>query len=418
MDSSVSTDRPPVRGRTVAILVAAGRGERLGAGVLKPLRAVGGLTLLERSVRAFATHPSVDEIVVALPPPLAADPPACLRSPGKPVRVVAGGERRQDSVALALAAAPEDAELVVVHDAARPFVSAEVIARTLEAAREAGAALAALPARDTVKLADAPGSGLRHAATPRLVRGTLPRQTIFLAQTPQAFRRGLLRDAFAQSDARIEVTDEADLVERTGHPVRLVDGDPLNIKVTVPDDLVVAEAIARARESESRVSAADRGAAWRIGQGYDLHRLVEGRPLILGGVRVPAEHGLLGHSDADVVCHAVTDAILGAAAAGDIGRHFPDSDARFEGASSLDLLKQAVGIVHRQGYRVVNVDVTVIAERPKIAAHAEAMRANLAEALGVAADRVSVKAKTNEGVDAVGRGEAMASFAVASIEAL
>ena len=242
-------------------------------------------------------------MIVALPKELADAPPPYLRSPGKPLRIVAGGPRRQDSVANAFAAASESSEVIVIHDAARPFVSADLIARTIAAAAESGAALAAMPARDTVKQVDR-----------MFVTSTLPRESIFLAQTPQAFRRHVLGAALALARQGVEATDEAALAEQAGHAVRIVEGDTSNIKITTPEDALVAEAIAnRAAGSQATV---------RIGTGYDLHRFVEGRPLILGGVTIPFDRGLLGHSDADAVCHAVTDAVLGAAAAGDIGRHF------------------------------------------------------------------------------------------------
>ncbi len=255
---------------------------------------------------------------------------------------------------------------------------------------------AALAARDTVKRAH---GGSR-------VGETLQRDTIFLAQTPQAFRYGVLRDAVALGRAGRHGTDEAELAESAGHAVRLVEGEPRNVKITTADDL------AQARHLVSAVSSHD-GRPGRVGTGYDLHRLVEGRPLMLGGILVPFSHGLAGHSDADVLCHAVTDAVLGAAAAGDIGRHFPDTDRRWKDASSLELLRQAVQLVHERGFLVDNVDVVVIAERPKLAPYIDRMRERLADALGTATDCVSVKGKTNEGMGEIGRGEAMAAHAVA-----
>jgi 2-C-methyl-D-erythritol 4-phosphate cytidylyltransferase/2-C-methyl-D-erythritol 2,4-cyclodiphosphate synthase len=332
----------------------------------------------------------VDDVVVALPAELAGAPPAYLTGTAKPLRVVAGGARRQDSVAAAFRAVPARTDVIVVHDAARPFASADLIARTIVAAAESGAALAAVAARDTVKQVD--GS---------VVRATLDRRTIFLAQTPQAFRRDVLRDALALSS---DATDEASLAEQAGHTVRIVEGEATNIKITTSEDLAMAEAINRGGAP---------AAAARVGTGYDLHRLVEGRLLILGGVTIPFDLGLAGYSDADVVCHAVTDAILGAAGAGDIGRHFPNTDPQWQGASSIDLLRRAAAIVREMGLAVVNVDATVIAERPKLVPHIDAMRANLAEALGVSADRISLKGKTNEGVGELGRGEAIAVHAVA-----
>jgi len=305
--------------------------------------------------------------------------------------VVEGGARRQDSVANAFAHVPAHADIVMIHDAARPLVTADLIERTIAAAMADGAAVAAVAAIDTVKRSDGAGR----------VAETLPREQVYLAQTPQAFRVSVLRDALAAGG---DATDEAALAERAGHPVRLVDGEPGNVKITTPEDLRAAERVVSASVP-----------AIRIGHGYDLHRLVAGRPLILGGVTVPFDLGLAGHSDADIVCHAVTDAVLGAAGLGDIGRHFPDTDPQWKGADSVALLAAACALLREAGYAVVNVDVTVIAERPKLAPHADAMRANLAGVLGCGLSQVSVKAKTNEGVESMGIGQSMAAHAVALI---
>jgi 2-C-methyl-D-erythritol 4-phosphate cytidylyltransferase/2-C-methyl-D-erythritol 2,4-cyclodiphosphate synthase len=380
-----------------AIIAAAGRGQRIGGAVPKQFLSLAGRTILERSIIAYLDHPAVDELIVALPAEMVSSPPQYLRASSKPLKVVPGGDRRQDSVLNAFGAIDERCEIVVVHDGARPFVGAELISRIIAAAAEDGAALAALPSRDTVKRATG------TAGYP-VVAETLPRDTIFLAQTPQAFRRHVLHDALALGASGLEATDESQLAERAGHAVRIVEGEPSNIKITTPEDLSAAETLAR-RGAPARTG--------RAGLGYDLHRLVDGRPLILGGVTIPFERGLEGHSDADVLCHAITDALLGAASAGDIGRHFPDSDPRWKGASSLELLKRAVTIVEADGLEVGNVDASVVAERPKLAPYVDTMRANIADVLGVSIDRVSIKAKTNEGVDAIGRGEAMAAHAVA-----
>ena len=403
-----------------AIIAAGGRGQRLGAAQPKQLLAVGGRPVLERSVAAFLAHPAVNAVVVALPADLADPPPAYLLGASKPLTIVAGGPRRQDSVANAFRAIGERADVVVVHDAARPFVSADLIGRTIAAAVETGAALAALPARDTVKRArlhhaadGAPGGAGRDDRA-YVVAETLPRDTIFLAQTPQAFRRDVLRAALALGEQGADATDEAALAERAGHTVRLVEGEASNIKITTPDDLPVAEAIAMERDGAGRAAPARTG---RVGVGYDLHRLVDGRPLILGGVTIAFERGLLGHSDADAICHAVTDAVLGAVGAGDIGRHFPDADPRWKDASSLDLLRRAAAIVRDRGFEAGNVDVVVIAERPKLTPYCDEMRANVAGALGISVDRVSVKGKTNEGIGELGRGEAIAVHAVALVRA-
>jgi len=395
-----------------AIIAAGGRGTRFGSNRPKQLILVGGTPILERSVGAFTGHPLVHELVVSLPGELAGDPPEYLRQAAKPVRVVAGGVRRQDSVANAFRAIDRRCEIVVIHDAARPFVSADLIARTIAAAAEYGAAAAAMPARDTVKRAD-PANRLPGAAASAttgraiMVSETLPRETIFLAQTPQAFRTDVLRRAL---DLGISATDEATLAERAGHPVRLVPGEATNIKITTPEDLLFADAIAR------RAGAHAAAHVGRAGTGYDLHRLVPGRPFVLGGIVIPSEVGAAGHSDADVACHAITDAILGAACCGDIGRHFPDNDPRWKGASSLDLLARTTRLVADAGFEIANVDVTVVLETPKIRSYIDDMRRAIAGAIGIDASAVSIKAKTNEGLDAIGRGEAVAAHAIAMLK--
>jgi len=378
-----------------AIIAAGGRGSRFGGTQPKQLQMLAGVPILKRTVDAFLQGYAFDEVVVALPPELAVNPPSYLDS----VIVVEGGERRQDSVANAFRAVAPSSQIIVVHDAARPLVSSALIERTIDAASKYGAAVAALEARDTVKRTD--GS--------RIIRGTIPRQEIFLAQTPQAFRVGVLRDALELVSSASNATDEAMLAEQAGHSVYLVEGDVRNLKITTPEDLEIAERL---------VATNGRVAAIRIGNGYDLHRLVAGRRLILGGVAIPFDKGLDGHSDADAVCHAVTDAILGAASAGDIGRHFPDTDAAFKDANSIELLQRAVAVVRGAGYAVSNIDVVVIAQQPQLSPHIDAMRASLARALGIEPQQVSVKGKTNEGVDSVGAGESIAVHAVALITVL
>lgn len=384
----------PGRSHTVhvtAIIAAGGQGTRFGAGQPKQLLTLGGRPMLHRTVEAFLASPVIADVVVALPAALVADPPAYLRHPK--VRVVAGGDSRQASVAAAFAAAEAYADVVAIHDAARPLVSQDLIARTVAAAVETGAAIAAMAIRDTVKRATAGGQ----------IDATVPREALFGAQTPQAFRVAVLRQAL-DGGAAADATDEALLVERSGHPVTLVEGDARNLKVTTVEDMRMAEALLAPQPGRPRV-----------GTGYDLHRLVPGRPLILGGVTIPYEKGLLGHSDADAVCHAVTDALLGATALGDIGRHFPDTDPRWKDADSVALLRQVVALVRSRGFEIGNVDVTVVAQRPKIAPFADQMRATLAAVLGVDVTDVGLKGKTNEQVDAVGAGDAIAVHAVAMV---
>jgi 2-C-methyl-D-erythritol 4-phosphate cytidylyltransferase/2-C-methyl-D-erythritol 2,4-cyclodiphosphate synthase len=369
------------------IIAAAGAGRRLGSATPKQMLDIGGGTLLDYSTAAFVRHPRVSDVVVVLSEPMAL--------PG--VRVVVGGARRQDSVANGFDAVASDADVVLIHDAARPFVTADLIDRTIDAAASHGAAIAALQSRDTVKRVAADG----------VITGTIPREQIYLAQTPQGFRHDVLARAIALGRSGVEATDEAALAERAGFTVHVVDGDPGNVKITTEEDLAAARARTAAARTPARTG--------RAGTGYDLHRLVEGRPLVVGGVTIPFERGALGHSDADVVCHAATDAILGAAGLGDIGTHFPDGDPRWKGANSLELLARAAAMVAKAGYDVGNLDVTVVLERPKIKDAIEGMRARVAKAIDVDVSRVSIKGKTNEGVDAVGRGEAIAAHAVVLI---
>ena len=377
-----------------AIIAAGGRGVRHGGARPKQFLSLGGRPILQRSVEAFLSCDRIAEIVVALPPAEGTSVPDYLRNRTKPLEIVEGGDRRQDSVANAFARVSAAADVVVIHDAARPLVSSDLIGRTVDAAAQYGAAIAALPSTDTVKRSDAD----------RFIVETIPRNEIFLAQTPQAFRVDVLRDALALAASSGDATDEAMLAERAGHRVHLVDGDPRNLKITTADDLATAERL---------VSGGGGAATLRIGNGYDLHRLVAGRPLVLGGVTIPFERGLDGHSDADVICHAVTDAILGAAAAGDIGRHFPDTDGAWKDADSLMLLSRASTVVANAGFTIGNVDVVVIAERPKLVPYIDQMRENLARAMNIRVGHVSIKGKTNEGVDSMGAGDSIAAHAVA-----
>jgi 2-C-methyl-D-erythritol 4-phosphate cytidylyltransferase/2-C-methyl-D-erythritol 2,4-cyclodiphosphate synthase len=380
------------------IIAAAGAGRRLGSPTPKQMLDIGGGTMLQHSLRAFHAHPLISEIVVVLPRDRAANgllADEWKNSGGPEVHTVAGGDRRQDSVAAAFDRVSAHAEVVLIHDAARPFVGAALIERTIDATKTHGAAIAAVQARDTVKRV------ALESGAPVIVE-TIPRDAVYLAQTPQGFTRDVLAAAIAMGRSGIEATDEAALAERAGYRVHVVDGDPGNVKITTEEDFDAARRRMRGQ-----------GLIERAGTGYDLHRLVEGRPLVIGGVTIPFERGALGHSDADVACHAATDAILGAACLGDIGRHFPDSDPRWKDADSLALLRDAARLVREQGYEVGNLDITVILERPKIKDAIDEMRRRLAAALGVDPARVSVKGKTNEGVDAIGRGEAIAAHAVA-----
>lgn len=393
-----------------AIIAAGGRGTRLGAGRPKQFLDLAGRPLLERTLDALAASGRIDDFIVALPADAIEAPPPYLAAQPKPVRLVAGGRRRQDSVANAVAALGERTTLVVVHDAARPFVSPAVIGRTIDAAAAHGAAIAAVAVSDTVKQ-----SGVADAGGARVIERTLERDRIYLAQTPQAFQREILERALAGASVDADATDEAMLVELAGVDVRLVEGDPANVKLTTAADFESAS-IRLTSMPSARARTEPPASLLRVGTGYDLHRLVAGRPLILAGIDVPFDLGLDGHSDADIVCHAVTDALLGAAGEGDIGRLFPDTDARWKDADSVELLRRAAERVRAAGWVVANVDVTVIAQRPKLLPHLDAMRGNLASALGCDVAALSIKGKTNEGADSMGRGESMACHAVALLQ--
>ena len=385
--------------RAGAIIVAAGRGDRLGAEKPKQFVEIGGRTMLQRSVAAFDQHPAIAHIVVVVAPGLVDTGPALTGPVNSPCTFAEGGARRQDSVANGLAAMPAEVDVVLVHDAARPFIDGPLIDRVLEGVGVHGAAVPAIPVRDTVKRMD---------LERKTVTATIPREEIWLAQTPQGFRREVLLKAVALGQRDVVATDEAMLAEQAGQSVAIVTGDEGNMKITTPADLAAAK---------NRVERAGSGGGTgsRVGTGYDLHRLVDGRPLVLAGVTLSPDRGPQGHSDGDVVSHAIIDAMFGAAAAGDIGRHFPNTDEVWKDAPGLDLLTKAVGVLDGLGWMVTNVDVTVILEAPKLTPSVLDIRTNLARVLSLPLDAVSVKAKTNEGVDAVGRGEAIAAHAVAMI---
>ena len=383
-----------------AVVPAAGRGERLGAAGPKALIPLRGRPLLEYALAALDAASTVETIVVAAPPdalePVTA---AARRAAGsKLAGVVPGGSDRQASVARALAALPAGPTIVLVHDGARPLVPVTLIDAVAAAAARDGAAAAAVPVDETVRRGD-----------DEWLRTTVDRAGLFRVQTPQAFERTLLETAHREAArAGFRGTDDAALVERLGRPVRLVPGAPRNLKVTVPDDLALADALLRRDEPAPPVP--------RVGLGFDAHRLVAGRPLVLGGVTIPSPRGLEGHSDADVIAHAVIDALLGAAGRGDIGTLFPPSDPAYRGADSMRLLSRVGELLAGHGWRAAHVDVVVMAEAPRLAPHADAMRRAMAQALRTEPSRISVKATTLEGMGAIGREEGIAAQAVATLE--
>ena len=386
-----------------AVIVAAGRGARMGMERNKVLYPICGEPVIVRTARAFTESGLFDGGVVIVASPCdMEDMRAMLTRGGVPVRaIVEGGHDRQESVRRGIVACDPGADIIAIHDGARPLVTREVIAATIDSARRYGSGVAAVPLKDTVKRVDESG----------LVVETPQRDLLRAVQTPQTFDAALIRAAHARyADSDVRATDDAMLIEWTGHAVHLTPGDPENIKLTTPEDMLLAGQVILRREGRKEAP------AMRIGHGYDVHRLVEGRKLILCGVEVPYERGLLGHSDADVALHALMDALLGAAALGDIGRHFPDTDPAYAGADSGRLLDHVVALLHVKGYAVANADVTIICQRPKLKDYIEQMRENVAAHLKVDPDCVNVKATTTEKLGFVGEGLGISSHAVACIE--
>ena len=381
-----------------AVLLAAGNSTRMGGSRSKVLEELGGRPALCRSLEVLDRCPLIGEICLVCREQDRADMLPLTSGLNTPVRVVPGGAQRQDSVERGVEALTGPWEYVAIHDGARPLVTEEVLAAVCRDAMAHGAATAAVPSKDTCKLAD--GAGF-VAATPA-------RDRLWAVQTPQAFSLALYREALGKARAAGQsYTDDCQLIEAAGGKVKLTMGDYRNIKLTTPEDLLAARAYLGGEGGKKTV---------RIGYGYDVHRLVEGRKLILAGVDVPFEKGLLGHSDADVIAHAVADALLGAAALGDIGHLFPDTDPHYAGADSLKLLAEVCRLLREKGFSIGNIDATLLAQRPKIAPHISRMRENLAEACGVAVGQVSVKATTEERLGFTGREEGMAASAVCLLE--
>ncbi len=381
-----------------AIILCGGSGTRMGAAQNKVLLPVCGKAAVRRAAEAFV--PLVDGMVAVCRPFEQDAIRAALEGVELPVIYAPGGDTRQSSVYSGLQALPEACDRVLIHDGARCLVDGNIIRRVMDAAERWGAAAAAIPVTDTIKQVD---SG-------EMVVGTPDRSMLRQMQTPQGFHRALIEEAHRQAMAECFTgTDDAALVERLGRPVKLVEGSRRNLKLTTPEDLTMAEAFLRSD------GAADRPAL-RVGHGMDVHRLAEGRRLVLCGVDVPHTMGLDGHSDADVAVHALMDALLGACALGDIGQHFPDTDERYRGISSMELLRRVCGLLNERGYAPVNADITIAAQRPRLMPFIPQMRANVAEVMGLPEDCVSVKATTTERLGFEGRGEGISAWAVAMVE--
>lgn len=376
----------------VVILPAAGLGKRMGHGIPKAFIKLDNKSILFHTVSCFLPFQEVTKIIVALPKELINDKKTRTSLPAdNRIMFVEGGEERLHSINNALKLVENEA-YVAVHDAVRPFVTNEDIQRVFDAAKLHDSAILAIPSANTLKQVDEDGC----------VAETLNREQIWQALTPQVFKTEIIRDAYSRAYQENRFgTDDASLVEAAGYKVTLVHGDSGNIKLTFPSDL---------KQAEKKI--AQTKPMYRIGTGFDIHQLAEGRKLILGGVDVPFEKGLLGHSDADILIHAVIDAITGALSLGDIGSHFPDTDQKFKDIDSRILLRRAYELMENEGYEIVNVDSTIVAQRPKLRTYIDLMRQNLASDLRTDVKNISVKATTSEKIGFVGREEGMSASAV------
>lgn len=375
-----------------ALIVAGGSGARFGGALPKQYRMLGGRPILRHSIETCFASGMVDRVQVVIRP---ADRAAYDRSVtglalGEPVD---GGDTRQESARRGLEALRLDPEdIVLIHDAARPFLSAGMLSACCDALREAQGAVVAVPVRDTLKRSGDDGR----------IADTVDRHGIWRAQTPQAFRYGAILAAHRAVAGR-DFTDDAAVAEAAGLATVLVEGSDDNLKITTEDDLARAERMLSARRE------------YRTGMGYDVHAFGPGDAVWLGGVSVPHDRGLIGHSDADVALHALTDAILGAIGAGDIGVHFPPGDPQWKGAASAVFLAHAVSLVQARAGSIVHLDLTIVCERPKIGPHRAAMLQKIASIVGVDESRISIKATTTEGLGFTGRGEGIAAQAVATV---
>ena len=376
-----------------AVILAAGSGRRMGVRHSKTLIEIAGVPAISLAVQAFREACDGILLVVRMEERFLFE--QTLAACGLEIEgFCPGGKNRLESVKNALGCLPETCDTVLIHDGARPLVSQELVGRVLTSALERGSGVPSLPLTDTVKEVDGRGLAVK----------TIDRDALRAVQTPQGFNRARLLEAMEKAEG--SVTDDAGLLEKAGIPVYLVPGEGDNIKLTVPGDIAQAERILLSAHPQ------------RVGIGYDAHRLVPGRPLVIGGVTLPFEKGLMGHSDADVAVHALIDALLGACALGDIGTHFPDADEGLRGVSSLELLKRTKNLLATEGYHPSSVDMTVVAQQPRLKAHVPLMRQKIASALSLSPDAVSVKATTSEGMGFEGREEGISAHAVAVVARL
>lgn len=370
------------------VIAAAGSGRRMGVEGNKVFLPLNGQTVIAHSLECFMGMPEVSEIVIVTRDIDQSSMEELARETAgdKPIRIVLGGQERQESVFNGLKSLEPETDWVIIHDGARPHITQELVRKGLAAAKEHQAIGIGVPVKDTIK-----------RVKQGFVRETLPRPELWAMQTPQIFAYDLILDAHRQAErSGLVATDDCALLESLGHPVYIVEGDYGNTKITTPEDLPQED-------------------VFLVGMGYDVHRLVKGRPLILGGVEIPSEKGLLGHSDADVVSHTIMDALLGAMGLGDIGELFPDTDPKYKGISSLLLLEHVLAVLREKQLRIINLDITVMAQRPKLAPWKGAIKASLAKIMGIRESQLNIKATTTEGLGFVGREEGMACQVIVSL---
>lgn len=378
-----------------AIIPAAGSSRRMKSNLNKQFMFIAGQPVLTRSLLSLREH--VEEFIILSRPGEEELCRECARHYIDNYKIVVGGTTRQESVYNGLLHCRGD--YVLVHDGNRPLASADLVQRVIAAAREHSAAIPALPVVDTIK-----------EVQDQQVVSTLPRHKLWAVQTPQVFKRELLLAAHTR--ARHENflgTDDASLVEAMGEPVAVVPGERTNLKITTPDDILLVQEIIREREARA-------SSCLRTGIGFDVHKLVPDRQLIIGGVHIPFALGLLGHSDADVLLHSLMDAMLGAAALGDIGQHFPDTDPAWAGADSCTLLARVTQLLEQEGHRLVNIDCIIFAQQPKLSPYKSQMQENISRITKLDPARINIKATTTEGLGFVGRGEGIAAQVVCTVE--
>ena len=378
------------------IVLAAGAGRRMGYSDNKVCMPLGQYTVLQWNIQHMKQWDGLQEVIVVVADQersFIEEQVEAMQVPWT-VKYAVGGAERQDSVASGLSQVSDTADIVLVHDGARPLAMKDLACRVIEGAKEYGAVVPAIPVVDTIKRVDDEG----------VVKETLVRSELYAMQTPQGFQRSVLLEAHSYAKEHgYQGTDDVSLVEFQGRPVHIVEGDRKNIKLTVPEDVAIAK---KYLGVESMM---------RIGYGYDIHRFKEGRPCVLGGVTIDSPIGPDGHSDADVLIHALMDAMLGAAGMRDIGYYFPPEDDAFKGISSRLLLEKVVQLLKDSNFGIYNADIMVIAEAPKLKPHIEKMKENLSVDLGIPLSRISIKATTNEGLGALGRTEGIAAQAVVSM---